>query len=178
MNKNVIMLAYRVASEAHRGQYRKYNGGQQPYILHPYRVAGLVASHPMSTENMVAAAALHDTFEDSGYDEETLFEAGLYNPIPEYVRMLTNPSKQAKDKSRAERKAMDRDHLKSMPWEVKLIKLADRLDNILDMNGCPDAPKEFDILYRAETVLLYRVLAGTDVDLERRLVAAVERVKL
>ena len=146
MSENVIILAYRVASEAHSGQYRKYSGGLQPAIVHPYRVAGLVASHRRSTENMVAAAVLHDTYEDSGYNEETLFMASLYNPIPEYVRMLTNPSKQFKEKSRAEKKAMDRDHLKDMPWEVKLIKLADRLDNIMDMNACHDVPKEFDNL--------------------------------
>ena len=172
--QNIIITAAQVAAKAHENQFRKYKIGM-PYIIHPIRVAGLIAIHPMSTEDMVAAAYLH--YEDAGYTEDDLFQFGG-GPVPYFVRCLTNPSKQFKDSPRAERKAMDRAHLKEMPWEVKLIKLADRLDNILDMNGCPDVPKDFDQLYRAETVELYKVLAGTDVGLERRLVAAVEKVKL
>lgn len=176
--KNIIITAAQLAAKAHEKQFRKYGNGI-PYIIHPIRVAGLVATHPMATEEMVAAAYLHDVYEDAGYTEDDLFRHGLGGgPIPYFVRCLTNPSKQFKDKPRAERKAMDREHIRAMPWEVRLIKLADRLDNIMDMNCCPDTPKDFDRLYRSETVELYKVLAGTDVDFERRLVAAVEKVKI
>jgi (p)ppGpp synthase/HD superfamily hydrolase len=175
MSSNVIIKAAQIAAKAHEGQFRKYGRIPQPYMVHPIRVAGLVATHLMATEQMVAAAFLHDVLEDTSYTEAHL-QKHFDSKIVYLVRSLTNPSKQFKDKPRAERKAMDRAHLRDMPWEVRLIKLADRLDNIADMNGSIDTPKDFDTLYRSETVELYKVLAGTDVDFERRLIAAVQRV--
>lgn len=175
---NVIIEAAQFAAKAHEGQYRKYSTGVPvPYIFHPIRVAGIVATHPQADERMVAAAYLHDVLEDTQCTSDALKEQ-FDEFVTCMVECLTNPSKQFKDRPRAERKAMDRAHLKEMPWSVKFIKLADRLDNIMDMNECVLTPKDFDALYRSETVELYKVLAGTDVDLERRLVAAVERVKL
>ena len=176
--KGVIIEAAQLAAKAHEGQYRKYSTGiRVPYIIHPIRVAGLVAICPQANESMVAAAYLHDVLEDTQCTPDALRKQ-FDEFVVCMVECLTNPSKQFKDKPRAERKAMDRAHLKEMPWSVKLIKLADRLDNIMDMNACSATPKDFDTLYRAETVELYKVLAGTDIDLERRLVAAVERVSL
>ena len=174
--KNIIIIAAQVAAKAHEKQFRKYHAGV-PYIIHPIRVAGLVATHPMATEDMVVEAVLHDTLEDTDITEKELIKY-FNNNVVYFVRCLTNPSKQFKDRPRAERKAMDREHIRSMPWEVRLIKLIDRLDNIMDMNCCPDAPEDFDQLYRAETVELYKVLVGTDVDFEGQLIAAVEKVKL
>lgn len=57
-------MAMRVATAAHEGigQVRKYTG--EPYINHPAAVAELVSSVPHTPE-MLAAAWLHDTVEDT-----------------------------------------------------------------------------------------------------------------
>jgi hypothetical protein len=64
---------------------------------------------------------------------------------------LTNPSKLHKHLRRAERKAMDREHIANASRWAKVLKLLDRIDNIRDMRGCDD---DFWKVYAAETRLL------------------------
>ena len=71
---------------------------------------------------------------------------------------MTNPSKKSKA-SRAERKAQDREHLKIAPREAKIIKLADRIDNLTEIGAFP---RDFQKLYVAESKLLLVALADTD----------------
>jgi (p)ppGpp synthase/HD superfamily hydrolase len=59
----LIERAYTVAAQSHRGQWRKSG---DPYITHPIAVATIVAELGMSTE-LVCAALLHDTIEDTPY---------------------------------------------------------------------------------------------------------------
>src|SRR3546814_18148437 len=54
--------AIRFATRAHGTQTRKYDGST--YIVHPIAVAEIVKSVPHTAE-MVAAAILHDTIEDT-----------------------------------------------------------------------------------------------------------------
>ena len=60
---SIILKAAALAVRAHEGQKRKYTGF--PYITHPARVAGRVGILPVVTEEMVAAAYLHDVLEDT-----------------------------------------------------------------------------------------------------------------
>ena len=60
-----IKRAREMATFWHQGQVRKYTG--QPYIVHPARVAKLIADNG-GTENQIIAAWLHDTLEDNGID--------------------------------------------------------------------------------------------------------------
>lgn len=50
------------ATHAHAGQVRKYT--LEPYVAHPVAVMALVATVP-HTEEMLAAAVLHDVLEDT-----------------------------------------------------------------------------------------------------------------
>lgn len=157
---NLILRAAELAYRAHEGQTRKYDG--MPYIHHPARVAGRTAVLPGATEDMVAAAYLHDVLEDTTvpYDEI----ARVTNPqVANYVRWMTNPSKGSK-LSREERKAMDREHLRKAPKEVKRIKMLDRIDNLRDMAG---AESDFKKLYAKESILLYDVIGdGSEIAVE------------
>jgi len=84
-----------------------YNG--KPYVTHPARVAGRTCVHKLATEEMVAAAYLHDVVEDTWVTPETL--STLFPPgVVELVNELTNPSKGMKA-SRKVRKETDRAHL-------------------------------------------------------------------
>ncbi|TYF68814.1 guanosine polyphosphate pyrophosphohydrolase, partial [Enterobacter hormaechei] len=61
---NIIDKAHMFAAGAHAGvgQKRKYTG--EDYIHHPVAVAEIVRNHG-GTDEMVAAAMLHDTIEDT-----------------------------------------------------------------------------------------------------------------
>jgi (p)ppGpp synthase/HD superfamily hydrolase len=67
----LITRARKFATEAHASidQRRKYTG--EPYIVHPLAVAELVNSVP-HTDEMVAAALLHDVVEDTPVTSEEI----------------------------------------------------------------------------------------------------------
>lgn len=149
---SIILKAAALAVRAHEGQKRKYNGF--PYITHPARVAGRVGILPGATEEMVAAAYLHDVLEDTTVTREEI-EAATNAQVGFYVDCMTNKSK-GTGLPRAERKAMDRRHLSEVPDEVKLIKAIDRMDNLMEMR---EAPVDFKRLYAEESLLLCDVLS-------------------
>jgi len=160
---NLILKAAALAREAHSGQRRKYN--DLPYVVHPARVAGRVAIHPDATEDMVAAAFLHDVVEDTTVLIETIRRET--NPeVAGFVRWMTNPSKGLKI-LRAERKKMDREHLARAPWQVKIIKLIDRIDNLTEMTG---APEDFARLYADESFRLVEAIGEADTGLKAELI--------
>lgn len=121
---NMIERAMDFAEEYHRGQKRKYTG--EPYIVHPFSVAGLVRS-VTSDESVIAAALLHDTVEDTTAtleDIECDFGAGVMF----LVEMVTDVSR-PEHGNRAVRKKMDLDHIAKACPEAQTIKLADLIDN-------------------------------------------------
>lgn len=59
------------AVNAHRGQFRK--GSDTPYILHPMEAAAIVGTMTADDE-VLAAAVLHDTVEDTGTTTEQIRE--------------------------------------------------------------------------------------------------------
>jgi (p)ppGpp synthase/HD superfamily hydrolase len=141
-------------------QMRKYTG--EPYITHPASVVELVRGVP-HTEEMLAAAWLHDTVEDTDctiYEIESLFGvevAGL-------VEMLTDVSKLG-DGNRATRKAIDREHTAKATPEGKTIKLADLIDN---SHSIIEKDPKFAKVYLAEKALLLEVLTEGNEQLWQR----------
>ena len=77
---------------------------------------------------MVAAALLHDVIEDCGITEEELLMR-FGKEITEFVVGLSDVST-ASDGNREARKKLDREHLLAQSAEVKIIKLADMIDNL------------------------------------------------
>jgi (p)ppGpp synthase/HD superfamily hydrolase len=103
---------------------RKYTGDD--YIVHPREVAAIVATVPHTPE-MLAAALLHDTVEDTGVSIETI--RAEFGPIVAmYVADLTDVSTAA-DGNRAVRKSIDLAHTAKACADAKTIKLADLLSN-------------------------------------------------
>jgi (p)ppGpp synthase/HD superfamily hydrolase len=103
---------------------RKYTGDD--YIVHPREVAAIVATVP-HTDEMLAAALLHDTVEDTGVTIETI--RAEFGPIVAmYVADLTDVSRPS-DGSRVVRKAIDLAHTATACADAKTIKLADLLSN-------------------------------------------------
>lgn len=158
---DMIILAAQFAAKCHEGQVRKYNG--LPYITHPIRVAGRVATHPIANRPLVAAAFLHDVVEDCGISFEEL-DVRFGSVVAHYVGELTNTSK-ATGLKRAERKRFDRERIAIVSREAKIVKLIDRIDNLREIN--PD--DGFCQLYAKESLLLLEVLKGVDDELENEL---------
>jgi hypothetical protein len=165
------MLAY----EAHDGQKRKYSG--EDYIIHPFQVAMHIEVHSMrlgwdaeKTIFLSCAAWLHDVLEDCPKVTEEKMAVAVGWAVVDLVKELTNPSKGVKA-PRAVRKQMDRDHLKVVSQEAKIIKLIDRDCNLKDIE---DGDKDFIPLYVAESRSLLEVLEGTDQHLEHQLLLKIE----
>ena len=115
---------FATAAHAAVGQVRKYTF--EPYIVHPAEVASIVRSVP-HTDEMVAAAWLHDTVEDTDVTIEDV-RAEFGDKVAELVGWLTDVSR-PEDGNRAVRKAMDRAHSAAAPAEAQTVKLADLIAN-------------------------------------------------
>lgn len=123
---NLEARALKFATEAHGsiGQLRKYIG--EPYITHPMAVAEIVrlVDH---TPEMIAAALLHDTVEDTPVTSEDI-HGEFGSTVGSLVDWLTDVSIYG-DGNRAIRKMKDLEHISKAPTEAKTIKLADLIDN-------------------------------------------------
>ena len=161
-----VSKAARLASLAHAGQFRKYSNSDQAYICHPMRVAGQVSLVPNATNEMIAAAWLHDTIEDTEVDEGLLKKE--FGPeVAKLVVEVTNPSRDFPSLKRFERKVIDREYLKSVSNEAKIIKLADSIDNLTDLKNDPLVSEGFKKLYPSEIrQLLNESLQGAESSLE------------
>ena len=146
----LYLAAIDVAKKAHKDQQRKYTG--EPYIVHPFAVAGLVASIT-EDDDMVIASILHDVVEDSPIELKTI--RGIFGVrIAQMVEDLTDVSKPT-DGNRAKRRAIDREHTAKASPEAKTIKLADLIDNTKSI--CSFDP-EFAKVYMPEKKALLEVL--------------------
>lgn len=148
---NITRKAALFAEEAHRGQVRKYTN--EPYIVHPAEVAHIVSTIPGATDQMIAAAWLHDVVEDTDItlgDIDRHF--GSY--IAALVGWLTDPSSH-EDGNRASRKAIDREHLAQAPGAAQTVKLADLISNT---SSIARFDPEFAEVYLAEKRALLEVL--------------------
>lgn len=134
-----------LAQQSHVGQERKFS--REPYIYHPISVATTILElDDPNLEEMVLAALLHDVLEDTKTTEQEIVDVAGPKVL-KLVQELTNPSKNCKA-SRAASKQMDREHLATVSREAKIIKLADRLDNIKDIASIDDS---FKFIYIEET---------------------------
>ena len=144
----IITAAKMLAGEAHKGQMRKYGG--LPYIIHPIEVATIV-EEAGGTDNMIAAALLHDVVEDCpGYTFEII--ADKVSPkVAELVRGMTEASK-PEDGNRATRKEIDKNFLAEQSAEVQTIKYADVISNSKDIRAYD--PKFAEVYFREIKALL------------------------
>ena len=126
----LINKAKMLAGKAHEGQMRKYSG--MPYIVHPIEVATIVQSVD-HTDEMIAAALLHDVVEDTEYTVADISKE-VSPKVAALVEGLTDVSK-PEDGNRKTRKAMDKDHLAKQSAEVQTIKLADVISNSQDIKA-------------------------------------------
>lgn len=160
---SMILRATEYSTHKHRKQRRK-NAEADPYIIHPVRVAALLCKHvPNVHYSVIVAALLHDTVEDTDatFEEiEKLFGA----EVVAIVRQVTD-DKSLPYQERKRRQIVQAPYI-SAP--AKLVKLADKLDNLCELlrvtpvGWSPERVREY---FRwAERVV--RGLRGTNKKLE------------
>lgn len=160
-----LFLAYTYAEASHAaaGQKRKF-GKQEDYIVHPVRVAEIVAQTPNNTSEMIQAAFLHDVVEDTAVTFSQL--SMLFNQtVVDLVFGLTQLSKQINSKeNRAARKKMDNQFLKSMPEAVQTVKAADIKANLESLSD-EGTPESFIKLFVEEKFETLEILEKSDIGL-------------
>jgi (p)ppGpp synthase/HD superfamily hydrolase len=141
-------------------QRRRYT--REHYIVHPAAVVEIVRTVP-HTEEMLAAAWLHDTVEDTPATLGEIYHR-FGSKVTALVEMLTDVSRPS-DGNRAARKAVDLAHTALASPEAMTIKLADLIDNTRSIvaNDPSFAP-----VYLAEKQRLLAVLQAGDAQLWQR----------
>jgi guanosine-3',5'-bis(diphosphate) 3'-pyrophosphohydrolase len=121
-----LLEAVAFASRAHQGQLRKDR--QTPYASHVFRVC-LVVRQVFGIDDpaVLTAAVLHDTIEDTTTDFDDV-EEHFGREIAGWVALLSKDKRMPDDA----REEAYRAGLASAPWQVKVCKLADLFDNLLD----------------------------------------------
>jgi (p)ppGpp synthase/HD superfamily hydrolase len=131
----VIKTAADHASRAHRGQMRKDR--RTPYITHPARVAGLAGTFNGS-HIAIIAAWLHDVYEDCSPEWLLATDELIENlPLPSDERqdiaaIIGAMTKKNTIPGKAARLSDSLDRILDAPPEATLVKLCDRIDNLLD----------------------------------------------
>ena len=128
INTDLLDRALIFAIRSHVGQERRGKGF--PYIVHPMEAVSIVATMT-SDQEMLAAAALHDTVEDTGVTVDQLRE--------EFGNRVAHLVEEESDKfiegmSEAEswhtRKQMAIDRLAAASRDAKVVALGDKLSNM------------------------------------------------
>jgi len=134
-----VLDAALFAAERHANQKRK-GAAAEPYINHLIEVAQLVSMAIQEPDaNLIAAALLHDTIEDTGTTREDLSER-FGQDVADLVLEMTD------DKSlpKAERKRLQIEHAPSMSVRAQTIKLADKISNLRGILTSPPADWDYE----------------------------------
>ncbi|KAH8404747.1 hypothetical protein KR215_012214, partial [Drosophila sulfurigaster] len=128
MTSAQFMKCLQYAAHQHRNQRRK-DPQETPYINHPINVSTILATEAgINDEGVLMAALLHDVVEDTDAtfaDLEQLFG----DDITGLVREVTDD----KSLEKMERKRLQIVNAPKASRRAKLIKLADKLDNLRDL---------------------------------------------
>ena len=123
-----LKKAIQFAARKHHGHFRAETE-PLPYITHLFSVALLVAEDGAS-DDVVSAALLHDTLEDTNTTREEIVTA-FGEHVAELVEHVSEiKAWEGKKLDWKERKEQYLAHLETAPEDALLILIADKIDNI------------------------------------------------
>lgn len=169
-----LLSALTYAAQRHSRQRRK-GGDDIPYINHPIDVAAILAVEAgIEDEDVLMAAALHDTVEDTPAtlaELEQLFGADVASLVAEMTDDKSLP--------KMRRKELQIEHAPELTREAKLLKLADKISNVRDLAANPPAgwPLERQVEYLDWTEAVVAGCRGVDGTLERIYDEALENAR-
>ncbi len=161
----LLARAWRFAAERHAHQRRKGEAAE-PYVNHLAEVADLVARATEGRDaNLIAAAVLHDTIEDTSTTRDEL--AKDFNAdIAALVAEVTDD----KSLEKARRKELQIMNASAKSARAKIVKLADKTSNLRSLANSP--PADWDLARRREYLewaeRVVKGLRGTNAWLEER----------
>lgn len=131
-NETAVGRAIDFATKAHEGQMRK-GEKRTPYITHPLAVKRILECVDVTDPWIISAAVLHDVVEDCGVSRETLvglFGIGIANIVMEVTDDPALDTKEARKKAQVDRAP-------TMSWSAKMVKIADKIANMRDIEENP-----------------------------------------
>ena len=136
-----ILEALQFAAHKHRDQRRK-DIEASPYINHPIALANVLWREAAVHEaDVICAALLHDTVEDTNTTKEELAER-FGKKVAAIVMEVTDD----KTLRKPERKRLQIEHAAHISRKAKLVKLADKISNLRDVAASP--PREWPLKRR------------------------------
>jgi len=152
MNSTLVLKAAQFAALKHRDQRRK-DVKSSPYIIHPISVALAIAEiGGIEEQEILAAALLHDTLEDTDTSVSELDEI-FGETVRKYVEEVTDDKSLPKE----ERKQKQIEHAATLSRGATLIKLGDKISNVSDVTHSPptswDTERRKQYLDWAEAVI-------------------------
>ncbi len=169
-----LLKALAFAADKHRDQRRK-DAEASPYINHCIAVATVLALEGgLTDEELLIAAVLHDTVEDTRTTFAELEEC-FGCAVAALVREVTDD----KALPKAERKRLQIANAAGLSGNAKQLKIADKICNVRDVSDCP--PCDWSIERRREYLLwAEQVVAGcrgVNAELDRAFDVAVEHTR-
>ena len=133
-----LMRAIMFAAEKHQNQVRK-GDNPIPYINHPLMVMNLVNMSGITDVRVLSAAVLHDTVEDTSATLEEIEKL-----FGKDVASMVDEVSDDKALSKLERKQQQVERVRNASSGAKLIKIADKISNCLDV--CNNPPSSWKLL--------------------------------
>ena len=131
-----VLKAAQFAAEKHKSQRRK-DADASPYINHPLALANVLATEGnIDNPDVICAALLHDTIEDTDTTAEEL-SALFGSKVASIVLEVTDD----KSLEKHVRKQRQVEHAPHISKEAKLVKLADKICNLRDILASPPADR-------------------------------------
>jgi (p)ppGpp synthase/HD superfamily hydrolase len=120
--KFLVQKAKTFSAEKHSHQLRKHDSA--PYTAHLEAVVAILKRHGITDDVVLAAAYLHDTVEKTDTSVREIIDI-FGTDVAKLVYWLTDDDRGNKK----EKKLLSAWRLSRAPWEAKLIKLAELVDN-------------------------------------------------
>ena len=119
------------ASNAHRNQRRK-DSRKSPYINHPISVANRLIQANVFDSDTLIAALLHDTIEDT-----EVLPFNIISAFGQNVAYIVLECSDDKTLPKEMRKQLQIEHAAHVSTAAKLVKIADKLDNLEGLLTAP-----------------------------------------
>jgi GTP diphosphokinase / guanosine-3',5'-bis(diphosphate) 3'-diphosphatase len=153
MDDPLIIKALNFATKAF-GDRPRYTGGGGLYIEHPKEVATVLVAAGVTDPEVIAAALLHDTVEDTGTTLSAI-EEGFGARVAQFVDDLTDRYTQEAygHLPIGQRKDLERQRLAGVRQESRLIKIADLISNFRSFAATAASDRAFLFFDWAKRVL-------------------------